>query len=645
PDQFDAIKSKLKEMGMNAKQTENILKSLGKTNDKSTKKMAGGLSKVAIKFKSLALYRILRLALMKIQQEFTNSIQNLAQVDVGFNDSISQLKSSFKYLSDSIIGALAPLLESITPIIVELADGLADLGNEIGKIFAESMGKDTFSEATKGAEDYAESLKKAKNLTLGIDELNVAKQDDNKNNYQQVDIQGQTDGALSGLKEIAKYIKQIFEPIKKLVKSILPPIMNLLKPIAKLLERVFEIIIPIIEVLVDVLSDILPPIIDMIGEIINFIADLLPTLQPVIDALVNSIKPILDIIFSVLQQIFTTVQPLFAQIIEFIAPIMVMIGNVITQIMNFITPLIQMVADVLAPIIEIIFEVLGKILEVLTPIIEVLFESLQPVLKIVFTLVESIFNTILPIISDVLTPILACLSPILDLVKSIFEFLQPFLEVIIAISNAVIDYLKPAFSNIGSAFAGIKEKIQPLTEWLTNICETWKNLFSAVTSAFKGDWSSAIDYLKKAFAGIINSIIGGFETMLNGVINGINTLLKPVIWFIQKAGGSFSGIPNVSFNRVSFAQGGFVEDGLFFANHNELVGQFSNGQTAVANNEQIIDGIYRGVLQAMKDAGSGNGGEIVVQIDGREIARAVNKHNQTLGGGTNLFKGGVEYGY
>ena len=48
-----------------------------------------------------------------------------------------------------------------------------------------------------------------------------------------------------------------------------------------------------------------------------------------------------------------------------------------------------------------------------------------------------------------------------------------------------------------------------------------------------------------------------------------------------------------------FATGGFPEDGLFFANHNELVGQFSNGKTAVANNEQITEGIehasYRGM--------------------------------------------------
>ena len=55
------------------------------------------------------------------------------------------------------------------------------------------------------------------------------------------------------------------------------------------------------------------------------------------------------------------------------------------------------------------------------------------------------------------------------------------------------------------------------------------------------------------------------------------------------------------FGRVSlpqYATGGFPEDGLFMANHTELVGQFTNGKTAVANNEMIVAGIeeaaYRG---------------------------------------------------
>lgn len=58
-----------------------------------------------------------------------------------------------------------------------------------------------------------------------------------------------------------------------------------------------------------------------------------------------------------------------------------------------------------------------------------------------------------------------------------------------------------------------------------------------------------------------------------------------------------------TFNVSWYANGGFPdsEDGLFFANHNELVGKFSNGKTAVANNDQIVTGIQNGVYAANQE--------------------------------------------
>lgn len=85
------------------------------------------------------------------------------------------------------------------------------------------------------------------------------------------------------------------------------------------------------------------------------------------------------------------------------------------------------------------------------------------------------------------------------------------------------------------------------------------------------------------------------------------------------------------------ATGGFPEDGLFFANHSELVGRFSNGRTAVANNAQITDGIAQATYQAMMRANAESGNreeqlleELIsavregrkVSIDGREIVTA-----------------------
>lgn len=64
-----------------------------------------------------------------------------------------------------------------------------------------------------------------------------------------------------------------------------------------------------------------------------------------------------------------------------------------------------------------------------------------------------------------------------------------------------------------------------------------------------------------------------------------------------------------------YANGGFPEDGFFYANHNELVGQFSNGKTAVANNEQITAGIERAVTNAMSRVMATYGGSSNVNIN------------------------------
>lgn len=67
---------------------------------------------------------------------------------------------------------------------------------------------------------------------------------------------------------------------------------------------------------------------------------------------------------------------------------------------------------------------------------------------------------------------------------------------------------------------------------------------------------------------------------------------------IDVSGGNY-----VSLRLKAYKNGGFPdeEDGLFFANHNELVGKFSNGKTAVANNDQIVSGIQNGVYAANQE--------------------------------------------
>lgn len=96
-------------------------------------------------------------------------------------------------------------------------------------------------------------------------------------------------------------------------------------------------------------------------------------------------------------------------------------------------------------------------------------------------------------------------------------------------------------------------------------------------------------------------------------------------------GNLSSGAFHIKITPKAYAVGGFPEDGLFYANHNEMVGKFSNGRTAVANNEQITEGIKQAVVEGMAEVfananfGQQNG-NVIVQIDGQEVFRTTQRY-------------------
>lgn len=119
------------------------------------------------------------------------------------------------------------------------------------------------------------------------------------------------------------------------------------------------------------------------------------------------------------------------------------------------------------------------------------------------------------------------------------------------------------------------------------------------------------DFLKDMFETVKNgfaqshAMFNDFTAMLTETLDQMITAIRGIeINVYQTVGGK------------AYAAGGFVEDGLFFANRGELVGKFSNGRTAVANNEQIIEGIRQGVYDAVSAAmrNADNGGTVIENI-------------------------------
>lgn len=114
--------------------------------------------------------------------------------------------------------------------------------------------------------------------------------------------------------------------------------------------------------------------------------------------------------------------------------------------------------------------------------------------------------------------------------------------------------------------------------------------FTGVSQGLTASFSTAFASVKSVFNNFVSLFNSKFKISLS--TSALNTLQK--LGMRVSSTFSLGTIPQ-------FQTGGFVEDGLFMANHNEMLGRFANGKTAVANNRQITEGISSSVYQANKE--------------------------------------------
>ena len=195
-----------------------------------------------------------------------------------------------------------------------------------------------------------------------------------------------------------------------------------------------------------------------------------------------------------------------------------------------------------------------------------------------------------------------------------------------------LSYWQTKFDVIKSAISTkLQEVKQKAAEKWTEIKE-WFSANVAPKFTLKY-WTEKFGSIKDALIAAIKGGINGAVSKLNSFINWLNEHLKitlPAVSVAGKevfAGASFTvmTIPNIP----KFADGGFIEDGLFTMNRGEIAGKFTGGKSVVANNQMIVEGIaagvYSAVVAAMNDTNGGNSQNINVYLDGKQIYASIKK--------------------
>ena len=132
---------------------------------------------------------------------------------------------------------------------------------------------------------------------------------------------------------------------------------------------------------------------------------------------------------------------------------------------------------------------------------------------------------------------------------------------------------------------------------ITGICK-------GISNAASGLWG-VVTNVAEEVGNVFSNLWGGVKNVASGVWNGVKNVASGVWNGVKNvASGVWNGIKSIGKgigHLFGFAEGGFPDVGeLFYARESgpELVGTIG-GSPAVANNDQIIEGIRQGVADAM----------------------------------------------
>ena len=223
---FSPLRHEFEEFKSRISGISNAMKNLRNTMQKHLDKMSAFWKRAMKTFT----FMLVRKAITAILNETKNAIDSLAAwsntFGTQFNSSMSEIVADATYLARSLIAIFEPIINAIVPILNTLVNALGRAARALAEFFAAFTGQNYFMVAKKQVGNYADSLNKAnkaqKNLTMGIDELNILSENNS----------GGANGGAGGLgdgwdtapvsdkmrkfaDDIKKILDQIFEPFKK----------------------------------------------------------------------------------------------------------------------------------------------------------------------------------------------------------------------------------------------------------------------------------------------------------------------------------------------------------------------------------------------------------------------------------------------
>lgn len=393
---------------------------------------------------------------------------------------------------------------------------------------------------------------------------------------------------------------------------------------------------------------------EVLTEWLGFLAEVTGTIKDFIDTTMDHLNEMYD----------AHIKPLFESLTRGVSEIVRLLLEFWQQkvqplLDDFAKKFDELFKAHIQPLMDEIIKLIGKIADTL----KLLWENV--VMPFIQWFIANVLPTILPVIQTIYTTIVNVFGDFADIIKSAIKIIEGIIDFltgvftgdwdkawqgILQILDGILGVAKGWWEALFDFFAGI---VSGAIEGLKGDFEIAQRSFEAVGEFINGIFenikltiSDAMDYIaEEGIREPINMIIEFFEGLANSVVDAVNTIIDAINtlsfdvpdWVPEIGGETFgfnlSHISPVTLPRL--AQGAVIPPNAPFV---AMLGDQHSGTNVEAPLETIQQALYGALVQAGL-TGGGSNEDIVIQIDGREIARAVRKEDNIFrkSTGTSMF--------
>lgn len=615
-------------------------------------------------FSRVAAYRAIRATIKNISVAAREGVQNLVRYSAAMNSmdassanaTMSAYASTLLQVKNSVGAAVMPVLTALLPLINTIASAFITAANAVNQFFQALSGKGTFTKAKKNSVDYAKSLGKAtgaakelQKTLMGFDEIN--RLDDDKSGG---------GGGVAGTD-----FSDMFEESEVSDK------------VKKIAEKTREIIQKIEEFLNSVLGILLTSVgLFVIGAILAFSGANIPLglglmaagaylfatgvaekWNELSDKLKDTILKIMLVVGAAVFVVGTILAFSGANIplgIGLMAAGAAIIGAAAKLDWNRVKKLLQGPLGAIMAVLSGGLLVLGAILTFSGANVPLGIGLMLAGAAGLGSIVAINWDNINQALSGEIGKIVAMISGALIVIGLILTFTGVALPLGVGLILVGVAAFGASAKSIDwdAARKWLVKAWEDITRVAKSIglialgallCFTGAGIPLGIGMLIEGgaslaekrepNWNSIFTPIKAAWEKISNWWNGSVQPTIDKWKNAISNIFSGGTNVYESGGGGFGR--SGGFGKVSMkAAGGFVTSGqLFVARESgpELVGSIG-GQTAVANNDQIVEAVSLGVARAMASVMSSQSERGVhVYLDGREITASQNRRNKSYG--------------